>query len=438
MECHGGKKVVGEIIVPPDKSITHRALILSALAEGDSEIRNPSRGQDCLSTLSCMRALGVQVDEDSPDSPPLEGGAGGEGRYHVQGLGLHGLREPADVLNAGNSGTTMRLLAGVLSGQHFFSVLTGDDSLRSRPMARIVTPLRMMGAQVTGREEGRHPPLAICGAPLKGISYTLPIPSAQVKSAILLAGLFAEGETIIEAPAPSRDHTELMLEWMGCGLNRSDSLTTLVPGVTLSPISINVPGDFSSAAFWIVAALICPGSRVRLPGVGVNPTRTGLLKALSAMGASISVNPLKSEGEPIADLEIASQELQGIAVQPSDVPSMIDEIPVLAVAATQARGVTEIRGAGELRAKESDRLACLAQGLRDMGAELEELPDGLIISGPTPLRSAVCETRGDHRMAMAFSVAALAAGDSTTIRDAECVAISYPGFWETLGAVAKG
>lgn len=417
----------GELTLPGDKSITHRALILGSLADGISEIAGVLRSQDCLSTAKAFGAMGVVVEEN------------GDNRLRIQGCGPPGLKEPEQVLDVGNSGTTMRLLAGVLAGQPFFSVLTGDRYLRQRPMARVVAPLRSMGAAILGRDGGNLPPLAIKGTRLRGIDYTSPIASAQVKSAILLAGLFAEGETAMTEPSLSRDHTERIFQEVGLPMRR-DGLRVSVHGVERIPaFALSIPGDFSGAAFFLVAALVIPGSELMIRGVGINPTRTGLLDALGAMGAAIQVNrPRVVSGEPVADLLVRSQQLHGTEISGSLIPRMIDEIPAFAVAAAVASGESVIRDAAELRVKEVDRLAAMAKELRRFGAELEERPDGLLLRGNAVLSGCNCDSWGDHRMAMALTVAGLAARGSTRISDAACVSSSFPDFWERLNAILPG
>ncbi|TAK33197.1 MAG: 3-phosphoshikimate 1-carboxyvinyltransferase [Chloroflexota bacterium] len=431
-------RLEGSIQVPGDKSISHRAVMLNALADGEARISNFLPGEDCLSTIRCLRALGAAVELAGPQDHPYE-------TVVVSGVGLHGLREPADVLDCGNSGTTMRLLLGILAGQPFFSVLTGDGSLRSRPMGRVTRPLALMGAQTWGRNGGELAPLAIRGASLRPLSYRLPVASAQLKSALLLAGLFADGVTQIVEPGPARDHTERMLQSMGVELRAQpapggvEQIVELSPPVRLKPVDLAVPADISSAAFWLVAGSCHPSARLTLPGVGINPTRTGLLDVLLAMGARLTMKPhIVENGEPVADIVVESSALRGIDVDPALVPRLIDELPVLAVAATQATGVTTISGAAELRVKETDRIATTAQELRRLGAEIEERPDGMVISGPQQLRGAACSSLGDHRLGMSLAMAALLADGLTEIDDADAVNVSYPGFWEQLSAVSGG
>lgn len=415
----------GTVEVPGDKSITHRALMLGALADGETEVRGCSRGEDCLATAGALAALGAEVE--GWDRPLLR----------IRGRGLRGLSEPPDVLDARNSGTTIRLLSGILAGQRFFSVLTGDASLRRRPMGRVVEPLRRMGANIAGREGGRLPPLAIQGGPLRGAAIATTVASAQVKSAILLAGLLATGPTEVREPELSRDHTERMLPAFGVPVARDGCCVRLEPPSRLRATAIQVPGDFSAAAFLIVAALITPGSEVCLRRVGVNPTRTGLLDVLRAMGADVSLaNPADEGGEPVADLVVRSSSLRGVEVGGGLLPRLIDEVPALAVAACHAAGRTVIRDAAELRVKEVDRIAALAEELSRLGARVSEREDGLIIEGGAPLRGTACRSRGDHRMAMALAVAGLGARGSTEVGGAEAAAVSFPGFAEALGRLA--
>ncbi|MDP2660943.1 MAG: 3-phosphoshikimate 1-carboxyvinyltransferase [Dehalococcoidia bacterium] len=423
-------RLEGAIRVPGDKSISHRAVMLNGIAEGQGRIRNFLEGADCLATVACMRALGVEIH--------------GTETLTVSGVGLHGLQEPTDVLNAENSGTTMRLLTGLLAAQPFFTVMTGDESLRRRPMDRIIQPLRLMGAEVRGRQEDKRPPLAILGRRLKSIRYTLPVASAQLKSALLLAGLFADGKTTIVEPVPTRDHTERMLTAMGARVcsyaaEEGGNLVTVEPATALSALDLEAPGDLSSAAFWLVAAAAHPDAHLILECVGVNPTRTGILDILKSMGARLSVLNRRMEGgEPVADISVESSGLTGTEVAGGLISRAIDDIPVLAVAAAVASGTTIIRDASELRVKESDRIAALATELRRLGAKAEELPDGLIIHGGTKLDGASCKAYGDHRLAMALAVAGLVARGETTIDDDGAVQVSYPGFWRDLDRVSKG
>ncbi|MHB1134376.1 MAG: 3-phosphoshikimate 1-carboxyvinyltransferase [Chloroflexota bacterium] len=423
----------GDAQVPADKSLSHRAAILAALAEGETTIDNYLESATTQATLSCLRGLGVAIEQPAP------------GRLLVRGCGLRALSEPAGALYCLGSGTTLRLLAGLCAGQPFLSILTGTPRLQSRPMARVVEPLRAMGTTVLGREGGRLAPLAVQGGGLRGLEWTSGVASAQVKSAVLLAGLFAEGPTSVREPGPSRDHTERLLRGLGVdvtsGADAAGAWARLVPPARLpAPGQMAVPGDFSSAAFLLVAALLLPRSELVLRGVGVNPTRTGLLNALRAMGAAVQTGQERLEwGEPVADLAVqAPAGLRATSLGGELVPRMIDEFPILAVAATQAHGQTVVQGAAELRVKESDRIATLAQELGRLGAVCEERPDGFAITGPTPLRGARVQAHGDHRLAMSLAVAALIAEGETVIEGWECVADSYPDFAQTLASLVGG
>jgi 3-phosphoshikimate 1-carboxyvinyltransferase len=406
----------GSFSVPGDKSITHRAIILSALAEGESTISHYCAGADCLHTARAFQALGVtiQVREDL---------------LMISGKGLDGLREPEQIVDCGNSGTGIRLLAGVLAGQSFFSILTGDESVRRRPMGRIVGPLRQMGASIGGRSGGDLAPLAITGARLQSISHVSPIASAQVKSSLLLAGLFAEGTTAVTEPRSSRDHTERMFSYLGIPVSRESHRVTVRGRSAYKARDMVVPGDISTAAFFLVAASIVPDSDVTIFGVGINPTRTGVLTSLQEMGARIELLNVREEaGEPIADLHVQHAELHGIQIGASRIPETIDELPVLCLAAACAVGETVISGAAELRVKESDRIATMATELRRLGAEVEERPDGLRILGGRALKGAVCQSYGDHRVAMTMAIAGLVAEGETQVEDAGCIATSFPDF----------
>lgn len=434
IELSKAKSFKGEFSPTPDKSISHRAVIFSSLSSGKSIIKNFLRAEDTISTMNAMKMLGIEIQEDL--IPPLEKESRGVFRSEliINGKGLYGLKEPFDVINCGNSGTTIRMLSGVLSGNPFFSVLTGDESLRRRPMGRVVTPLRQMGAEIIARVENRYPPIAIKGKKLQPIKYTLPVASAQVKSAILLAGLYADGETEIIEPVKSRDHTERMLPAFGAEI-KGDGLRVMIKGGTqLKGMEVHVPGDFSSAAFCIVAALLIRDSDITIKGVGINPTRTGLISALKEMGADIEIYNIRNlSGEPVADIHCkGGAELKAINITKEKIPTLIDEFPILCVAATQATGVTTIRGAEELRVKESDRIKTMAMELRKMGAEIEEFDDGLSIMGKRGLKGAVIESYGDHRIAMSMSIAGLIADGTTTINNISSVNISFPGFFEIL------
>jgi len=434
LTVHPGGPLRGCVRVLGDKSISHRALLLAALADGDSHIANFLPSGDCLATLACVRALGVDVTSipsallrAGPGPSPYEGTA-----FVVHGRGLHGLRPPAAPLDCARSGTTMRLLAGILAGQPFSSTLTGDRQLLRRPMRRIAEPLRSMGAEI--ETAGGHAPLTIRGRRLHGHEHTLAVASAQVKSALLLAGLYADGPTTIRQPGPARDHTERMLAAMEANVQVTSLAVTLSPlSSPLAPLSLSIPGDISSAAFPLVAAALVPGSEVTVEGVGVNPTRTGLLDVLRTMRADVTLHHEREQGnEPVADMTVRASELRGVEVGGDTVVRMIDEFPVLAVAATQAHGPTVVRDAAELRVKETDRIAAIVAGLRALGARIEPLPDGFIVEGPTPLRGGVVDSYGDHRLAMALAVAGLIAEGEVVIKNAGCIGDSFPGFVELM------
>ncbi|NPV26315.1 MAG: 3-phosphoshikimate 1-carboxyvinyltransferase [Firmicutes bacterium] len=415
------KQLRGEVTVPGDKSISHRAVMLGSLAEGTTQIENFLMGADCLSTVACCRALGVDIRQTGPTS------------LEVKGRGLNGLREPDQVLDTGNSGTTTRLLMGILAGQDFFSVLTGDESIRRRPMGRVVEPLRQMGARINGRRRGTLAPLAISGGNLQPIAYTLPVASAQVKSAVLLAGLFADGITKVSEPVPSRDHTERMLKNFGAELTIEGRQIAVHGRPRLVGQTIVVPGDISSAAFLLVAGCLVPQSELRLLNIGINPTRNGILEVLWQMGADIQVeNERETAGEPVADLVVRTSRLRGVTIEGDLIPRLIDEIPVLAVAASLAEGKTVIKDAAELRVKETDRIEAVATELCRLGARVTARPDGLEIEGVEYLTGTVCHTYDDHRMAMALAVAGLVARGQTIVRGSECVNVSFPGFAEKL------
>jgi len=415
-----GKPLTGTLDVPPDKSVTHRALLLGAIARGRTRIVNGLAGADCLATRAALEALGVSVRLEGPD-------------WLVEGQGLEAWHEAGDVLDAGNSGTTMRLLSGLLVGVPGLHVLSGDGSLRARPMARIVEPLRAMGARITGRRGGRLAPLVIEGTALTGVDHPAPVASAQVKSALLLAGLHARGETRVFEPVPSRDHTERMLLAMGASLRREGQTWCLTGGDELRGGDVTVPGDVSSAMFWIVAATLVPGSDCLLRNVGLNPTRTGGLDVLRAMGADLTVlNEHMVSGEPVGDLRVRSAQLRGTLVAGELIPRLIDEIPVLALAAACAEGTTVVRDAADLRAKESDRLQAVARELGALGARVAETPDGLVIEGGGRLAGGEATSHGDHRIAMMAAIAGLVADRPVRIEDVSCVGTSYPGFESEL------
>jgi 3-phosphoshikimate 1-carboxyvinyltransferase len=415
-------RLQGEISIPGDKSISHRSLMLGALASGTTTIRGLLLGEDPRSTAKCFQAMGAEISELNSEL------------VTVQGIGLGNLREPLDILDAGNSGTTLRLMLGVLAShdRHFFTV-TGDKSLRSRPMLRVVKPLREMGAQIWGREGGGKAPLAISGQNLQPIHYHSPIASAQVKSCILLAGLMIDGETIITEPERSRDHSERMMSAFGANIEVYGNTVCLKGRSQLHGQEVTVPGDISSAAYWLVAGAIVPDADLLILNVGVNPTRTGILEVLLEMGADITLeNPREVTGEPVADLRVRSSQLKAVAIGGAIIPRLIDEIPILAVAASLAEGTTIIRDAAELRVKESDRITVTAKCLNQMGANITELPDGMEIKGGCSLVGAEVDSCDDHRIAMSMAIAALVAKGQTVISHAECAAISYPSFIPTL------
>ena len=415
------------ITLPGDKSISHRYAMISAIADGESRIHNYSTGADCHSTLGCVRALGIEVEVDGTE-------------VVIRGSGLDGLRVPASDLDAGNSGSTIRMLSGILAGQPFVSRIFGDESLSRRPMQRIMRPLAEMGAQIRARED-KFPPLEIHGAQLRPIDYTLPVPSAQVKTCVLFAGLFAEGQTSVSEPVASRDHTEIALREFGADLTIDQAngrrRITLAGRPHLAGRELMVPSDLSSAAFFIVAALLVPGSQLTIRGVGLNPTRSALLDLLSEMGAKILIPTLESRnGELIGDIVVQHSDLKGGTVAGALTAALIDEIPVLAVlgAATE-KGLT-VRDAGELRVKETDRIRTVVENLRRLGVEAEESPDGLVIPGRQEFRAGTFDSFGDHRIAMAFAVAALRADGESVIEGAEAASVSFPEFWNTLARIA--
>jgi 3-phosphoshikimate 1-carboxyvinyltransferase len=422
---HAPKRIQGSLRVPGDKSISHRSLLLGAMAHGTTEVRGFLRGADCLATLAALRALGTKIEESD------------DGCLRICGAGPEGLREPATVLDAANSGTTLRLLAGLLAGRPFFSVLTGDASLCNRPMRRIVEPLTAMGATLLGRAGGKFPPLAIQGGGLAGIAWRSPVASAQVKSAILLAGLQARGETSVTEPVLSRDHTERMLTAFGVPPQNRGTEVSVPGGALLQAARIAVPGDLSSAAFFLVAAAGRTGAEMIILDVGVNPTRTGLLEVLARMGAHVSQDrPRIQAGEPVADLWVRGARLRGTTIGAEIIPRLIDEVPALAVAAALAEGETLVSGAGELRVKEVDRLSALAGEFSKLGIAIIAEGDSLRIAGGRRLRGATVSSRGDHRMAMSLAMAGLFAEGETTVEDVACVETSFPGFARLLEEVA--
>ncbi len=418
------ENIKGEIFVNADKSISHRALILTALAQGESRIKNILQAEDIDSTSRCMTGLGIDIRRQ-------------DDYLLIKGKGLRGLKEPRAVLDCGNSGTTMRLLSGLLAAQEFFTVLTGDDSLVGRPMKRVIEPLQEMGAEIYGRQDNQFPPLAIRGKSLQGIRYQPAIASAQVKSALLLAGLTARGNTVINEANPTRDHSERMLAAMGAELSTVEGQIRLVPGRELSPLEFLVPGDISSAAYFLVLASIVPGAELLIRDVGINPTRDGILEALGQMGANLKIeNQRIIGGEPVADILVKSADLQGITIEGGIIPRIIDELPILAVAMANAEGVSTVRNAGELRVKETDRIKATVEELAALGVKIKENADGFSITGDRDgFRGGIVSSRGDHRIAMSLAVAAQLCEGETTIQEAQAVNISFPDFWFLLAKV---
>jgi 3-phosphoshikimate 1-carboxyvinyltransferase len=417
----------GEVTIPGDKSISHRSIMLGSLAEGTTRVEGFLTGEDNLSTLQAFESMGISIRRT------------GETSLQIEGRGLDGLQEPEDVIDCGNSGTTMRLMTGLLAGQKFFSVLTGDQYLRRRPMKRVVGPLTRMGARISGRRGGELAPLAIQGSLLQPVSYDSPVASAQVKSALLLAGLYAEGETTVREPHLSRDHSERMLQWFGADLRTFDGGVTINGRPRLRGKDVRIPGDISSAAFFMVAGLVTPGSELLIRNVGINPSRSGIIDILRAMGGSLELLDRRNpSGEPVADILVRTSALQGIDIGGELVPRAIDEFPVISVAAALAEGTTTIRDARELRVKETDRIAAMTAALNELGASVEAQDDGMTITGCERLQGGRVESRGDHRIAMSLAVAALNSAAPVSIVDTDCTETSFPGFWETLAGVACG
>lgn len=418
----GGRILRGEVSVPGDKSISHRAAMFAGLATGESRVRGFLHAEDTLRSVALIRALGARVEVIRPDE------------LRVEGRGLKELAEPPDVIDAGNSGTTIRIGAGILAAQPFLSVVTGDPYLRRRPMGRVIRPLVEMGARIWGRAGNTLPPLCIQGGSLKGIRYEMPVASAQVKSALLLAGLFADAPVTVVEPIRSRDHTERMLSSMGANVVREGDAVTSAPAERLNPVDITVPGDISSAAFFLVLAAVGKGSELTIRGVGVNPFRTGAVDVLRRMGADIRYGGERlSGGEPVADVAVRGDELRAARIDPGEVPGLIDEVPALCVAAAFASGRTEIRGAEELRVKESDRIGAMVAALSSLGVPCGEYPDGLWVEGPASFHpTGPCDSRGDHRIAMSLLVLGKAAGVPVEVNDTACIDTSFPEFRQTL------
>lgn len=417
------KSLKGDITVPGDKSISHRSLMLGSISEGRTRIKGLLRGADCLSTMSCMRALGVSIDDNGNE-------------IVVHGVGLNGLKKPAQMLYTGNSGTTTRILSGILAGQPFETTITGDESIEKRPMKRIITPLSLMNADISSVNGNDCAPLSIKPSTLHGINYDSPVASAQVKSCILLAGLYADAPTTVTEPALSRNHTELMLRAFGADIETRGYSATVTPGNTLHGQDIQIPGDISSAAYFIAAGLIVKDSEILISNVNINPTRAGIIKVVKSMGGTIDIlNERIVSGEPVADLYVKSSHLHGTEIGGADIPTLIDEIPIIAILAANADGQTIIRDASELHVKESDRIKSISENLTRMGSDIMPTSDGMIIYGGARLHSAKIKTMKDHRIAMAFSIASLALDEDNSIDDMDCVNISYPGFFETLSSI---
>lgn len=409
----------GTVEIPGDKSISHRAIMFGSIAEGTTTIRNFLAGEDCLSTISCFQKLGVTIQQDGTN-------------VTIEGKGLHGLQEAKELLDVGNSGTTIRLMTGILSGLPYHSVLAGDASIAKRPMTRVVEPLRKMGANIEGREQGKYTPLSVRGGKLKGITYELPVASAQVKSSILLAGLQAEGETTVIEPAKTRNHTETMLQMFGVQVNTNDRTITIEGNQKLTGTDLTVPGDISSAAFFLTAGAIVPNSRIFLENVGLNETRSGMIDVLQAMGADFTIINESPSSEPFGDIEIATSNLKGTEINGDIIPRLIDEIPIIALMATQAEGTTIISDAKELKVKETNRIDTVVSELTKLGADITATEDGMIIKGKTPLSGGTVNSHGDHRIGMMLAIAATIAQGEVILEDAEAVAVSYPNFFEHL------
>lgn len=423
MQSKTSKPLKGEISVPGDKSISHRSIMFGAIADGTTHVKNFLQGADCLSTISCFRKLGIQIENDGTS-------------VLIHGRGLHGLQAPSGILDVGNSGTTIRLISGILAGQNFASEITGDASIQKRPMDRIITPLRQMGADIASLHENGCAPLRINSRNLNGTVYHSPVSSAQVKSCILLAGLYADGQTTVTEPALSRNHTELMLQGFGAHLSVDDTAVTIFPDSNLHAQDISVPGDISSAAYFIAAGLIVPGSEILLRNVGVNPTRAGILTAARQMGGDITLfNERFVSGEPVADILVKYSFLHGTTIAGSMIPTLIDEIPIIAVMAAAADGQTVIRDAGELKVKESNRIDTVTENLTAMGADITATEDGMIINKKEKLHSALIRCHNDHRIAMSFAVAGLTVAGGITLDTPDCVHISYPTFYKDIDSL---
>lgn len=419
------KGLQGELSIPGDKSISHRAVMFGSLAKGTTHIRNFLAGADCLATIDCFRKMGVSIEQNGEE-------------VTVHGNGLHGLKKPLEALDVGNSGTTTRLISGILAGQEFETMLSGDESLNKRPMGRIMKPLSKMGAKISSVNDNGCAPLKIEGTKLQAIHYDSPVASAQVKSCVLLAGLYADGKTSVTEPALSRNHTELMLRSFGVEVTSQETTAEITPPKEMIAADIVVPGDISSATFFIVAGLITPNSCIRLKNVGINPTRDGILRVCKDMGADITLeNVVENGGEPMADILVKTSKLKGTVIEGEVIPTLIDEIPVIALLAAFAQGETVIKDAAELKVKESDRIALTVDHLVKMGVDAQATDDGMIIRGGNPLHGASIYCNYDHRIAMTFSIAGINADGETVIEDSECVDVSYPTFYEQLKMIQK-
>lgn len=425
MEFNKVNYINGEVTIPGDKSISHRAVMIGSIAKGTTEVHNFLQGADCLSTIDCFRKMGIEITNNI-------------NTVTIKGKGLHGLTKPASMLDVGNSGTTTRLISGILAAQDFNVELNGDASIQKRPMRRIIEPLSLMGANVKSVHGNDCAPLSITGSPLKAIHYMSKVASAQVKSSILLAGLYADGITSVTEPYLSRNHSELMLKAYGADVISTNATATITPVEELFAQKIDVPGDISSAAYFIVAGLIVPNSEILIKNVGINPTRDGIIRVCQAMGAHIEIiNKKQSGGETTADIFVKSSNLKGTTIGGELIPTLIDEIPVIAVLACFAEGQTMIKDAGELKVKESNRIDTVADNLKNMGADITPTEDGMIINGGNNLKGAIIDSHLDHRIAMSFAIASLVSEGSTTIKDAECVTISYPQFYQDLSNLSK-
>ncbi|HJH11837.1 MAG TPA: 3-phosphoshikimate 1-carboxyvinyltransferase [Metalysinibacillus jejuensis] len=421
---YGSVRLQGSLIVPGDKSVSHRSIMFGAMATGTTTVEGFLLGEDCLDTIKCFRKLGVNIDVQATN-------------VTIESPGINNWEEPSEVLYTGNSGTTMRLMLGVLAGSHIHAIMTGDASIAKRPMRRVVDPLRLMQADIRGRNNGQYTPLAIQGKPLQAIDYTMPVASAQVKSAILLAGLHATGTTIVREAVVSRDHTERMLRQFGVAVTTKDGAVHLTGNQPLQATHVKVPGDISSAAFFLVAGAIVPNSEITLQNVGLNPTRDGIIDVLQAMKVKLAITDVTEDAEPTATLTVQTSEMQATIIGGDVIPRLIDEIPILALLATQAHGTTIIKDAEELKVKETDRIQAVVTELKKLGATIEATEDGMVITGPTPLHGANLASYGDHRIGMMGAIAALIAEGEVTIDDTACIGISYPTFFEHIEQLAK-